>query len=77
MDGEFEVERELELGHRARARAPSPEGDIHRLRQYVASWQRWIFGGLDGLVSRQGGHRRTTRHILSYLHIPRPSSRDG
>ena len=64
------------LRERAR-RLYEREGDIHRLRQYVASWQRWIFGGLDGLVSRQGGHRRTTRHILSHLHIPRPCSRDG
>ena len=47
------------------------EADINRLRRYVTRWWCWLGGGLDGLVSRQGGPERTMRHILSTLHIVR------
>ena len=47
------------------------EADINQLWRYVQRWQRWIFGGLDKLVSKQGGAKRTMRTILSYLRISR------
>ena len=43
--------------------------DINQLLRYLERWQLWIFGGLRGLVSRQGGVRRTKKNILNYLHI--------
>ncbi|MBB85430.1 MAG: hypothetical protein CL931_16600 [Deltaproteobacteria bacterium] len=43
------------------------EGDWHRLRQYVLRWQRWHWGGLDGLVSRRGGARRSWHHVCTHL----------
>ncbi len=64
------------LRERAR-RLYEREGDIHRLRRYVARWWHWLHGGLDGLVSRQGGYSRLTKHILSHLQISRPRGRDG
>ncbi len=56
------------LRERAR-RLYEREADINQLWQYVQRWQRWIFGGLDKLVSKQGGAKRTMRYILSYLRI--------
>ena len=64
------------LRERAR-RLYEREADLHRLRQYVWRWQRWLHGGLDGLVSRQGGAPRTTRYILTHLRIPRAPGRGG
>jgi len=58
------------LRERAR-RLYEREADVNRLRQYVTRWWCWLGGGLDGLVSRQGGPERTMRHILSTLHIVR------
>jgi hypothetical protein len=54
------------LRERAR-RLYEQEGDWHRLRQYVLRWQRWHLGGLDGLVSRRGGARRTWHHVCTHL----------
>ena len=41
--------------------------DNNRLLQYVMRWQRWIFAGLKGLVSHQGGIKRLIKSILYYL----------
>ena len=41
--------------------------DKNRLLQYVMRWQRWIFAGLKGLVSHQGGIKRLIKSILYYL----------
>ena len=54
------------LWERAR-RLYEREGDIHRLRQYVLRWWRWHLGGLDGIVSRRGGARRTWHHVCTHL----------
>ena len=54
------------LRERAR-RLHEREGDRHRLRQYVLRWQRWHWGGLDGLVSRRGGARRSWHHVCTHL----------
>ena len=54
------------LRERAR-RLHEREGAWHRLRQYVLGWQRWHWGGLDGLVSRRGGARRTWHHVCTHL----------
>ena len=54
------------LRERAR-RLYEREGDWHRLRQYVLRWQRWHWGGLDGLVSRRGGARRSWHHVCTHL----------
>ena len=60
------------LRERAR-RLHEREGDRHRLRQYVLRWQRWHWGGLDGIVSRRGGTERTWYHVLTHLGRERPS----
>ncbi len=41
--------------------------DNNRLLQYVMRWQRWIFAGLKGLVSHQGGMKRLIKSVLYYL----------
>jgi len=43
------------------------EGDWQRLRQYVVRWQRWHLGGLDEMVRRKGGVKRTWHHVLTHL----------
>ena len=43
--------------------------DIHRLRQYITRWTRWLWGGLDGLVSRRGGVKRYLVYVLIKLRI--------
>ncbi len=61
------------LRERAR-RLHEREGDWQRLRQYVLRWQRWHWGGLDGIVSRKGGAQRSWQHVLTHLELQRPSS---
>lgn len=46
-----------------------------RLRQHATRWLRWLTGGLDGLVSRNGGLQRYGVRILTRLDIPGPSAR--
>ncbi len=43
--------------------------DIGRLRQYVTRWTPWLWGALDGLVSRKGGFKRYLVHVLIKLRI--------
>ena len=43
--------------------------DIGRLRQYVTRWTRWLWGALDGLVSRRGGVKRYWVYVLIKLQI--------
>jgi hypothetical protein len=43
--------------------------DIRRLWQYVTRWTRWLWGGLDGLVSRGGGVKRYMVYVLKQLRI--------
>lgn len=45
------------------------EADTDQLLRYLKRWQQWIFAGLNKQVSLQGGLRRITRYILSYLKI--------
>ena len=40
-----------------------------RLWRYVTSWCRWLWGGLDGMVSRKGGTRRVFVRLLRLLDI--------
>jgi hypothetical protein len=40
-----------------------------RLRQYVTRWTHWLWGGLDGHVSRKGGLRRYLVFVLKQLQI--------
>ena len=40
-----------------------------RLWQYVSRWTRWLWGGLDGLVSRKGGIRRYYFGVIKRLRI--------
>ncbi len=40
-----------------------------RLWQYVSRWTRWLWGGLDGLVSRKGGIRRYYSGVIKRLRI--------
>jgi RNA-directed DNA polymerase len=47
------------------------EANIDLLLQYLVRWQRWHFGGLAGLVSRQGGVQRTIKTIFYQLGIDR------
>ena len=39
----------------------------------AACWQRWHWGGLDGIVSRRGGAQRSWQHVLTHLELQRPS----
>ena len=58
--------------HRLRIRASrlyEQEASKLRLRQYVIRWWKWLHGGLDGLVSRKGGYKRLTQHIMACLRI--------
>ncbi|MEZ7979800.1 MAG: RNA-directed DNA polymerase [Myxococcota bacterium] len=48
------------------------EGDWQRLRQYVLRWWRWHLGGLDGMVRRKGGVKRTWHHVLTHLGLKHP-----
>ncbi len=43
--------------------------DISRLRQYITRWTRWLWGALDGLVSRRGGVKRYLVYVLIKLRI--------
>jgi hypothetical protein len=53
-----------------RARRLYEQGaDGCRLRQYVARWTRWLWGGLDGLVFRKGGVKHYTVFVLKHLQI--------
>ena len=53
-----------------RARRLYEQGaDGYRLRQYVARWTRWLWGGLDGLVFRKGGVKHYTVFVLKQLQI--------
>jgi RNA-directed DNA polymerase len=47
------------------------EAKFDLLLQYLLAWQRWHFGGLAGLVSRQGGVKRTIKTIFYQLGIDR------
>ena len=58
------------LRERAR-RLHEREGDRHRLRQYVLRWQRWHFGGLDGIVSRKYAGRRRRTQLAACADTPR------
>jgi hypothetical protein len=40
-----------------------------RLRQYVARWTCWLWGGLEALVSRKGGVKHYTVFVLKKLQI--------
>jgi len=40
-----------------------------RLWQYVSRWTRWLWAGMDGLVSRKGGVKRYMVPILKQLRI--------
>ena len=40
-----------------------------RLWEYVSRWTRWLWGGLDGLVSRKGGIRRYYFGVIKRLRI--------
>jgi len=42
---------------------------LHRLRQYVMRWCYWIWGGLKGLVSREGGMKRYWKDLNRRLII--------
>ncbi len=42
--------------------------DIRRLWQYVTRWTRWLWSGLDGLVSRGGGVKRYMVYVLKSRH---------
>jgi RNA-directed DNA polymerase len=43
--------------------------DTDRLWQYITRWTRWLWGALDGLVSRKGGVKRYWVHVLIKLRI--------
>ncbi len=43
--------------------------DIGRLRQYITRWTRWLWGALDGLVTRKGGIKRYMVYVLKDLQI--------
>ena len=43
--------------------------DIGRLRQYITRWTRWLWGALDGLVTRKGGVKRYMVYVLKDLQI--------
>ncbi len=43
--------------------------DVSRLRQYVTRWSRWLWGGLDGLVTRKGGVKLYMVYVLKQLQI--------
>ena len=54
---------------RTNARAPHERGvDQSRLLS-ICYFKRWLFGGLKGLVSRQGGIKRLVKSILNHLNI--------
>ena len=42
---------------------------INRLWQYVTRWFRWLWGGLDSLISMKGGVKRYMVYILKQLQI--------
>ena len=42
--------------------------DSRRLRRYVTRWTRWLWGGLDGLVTRKGGDKRYMVYVLKSRH---------
>ena len=44
-------------------------GDIGRLRQYITRWTRWLWGALDGLVSRRGDVKRYWVYVLIKFRI--------
>jgi RNA-directed DNA polymerase len=46
-----------------------PGADIGRLRQYITRWTRWLWGALDGLVTRKGGVKRYMVYVLKDLQI--------
>ena len=50
--------------------------DHNQLLQYVMRWQRWIFAGLKGLVSHQGGIKRLIKSVLYYLKKDRVNVQD-
>ena len=53
-----------------RARRLYEQGaDGCRLRQYVARWTCWLWGGLEALVSRKGGVKHYTVFVLKQLQI--------
>ncbi len=43
--------------------------DSRRLWRYVTRWTRWLWGGLDGLVTRKGGVKRYMVYVLKQLQI--------
>ncbi len=43
--------------------------DSRRLWRYVTRWTRWLWGGLDGLVSWKGGIKRYMVFVLKQLQI--------
>jgi RNA-directed DNA polymerase len=44
-----------------------------RLWRYLQRWVDWLWGGLGGTVSRQGGRRTYWIYILERLAIPKPA----
>jgi hypothetical protein len=53
-----------------RARRLYEQGaDTCQLRQYVTRWTRWLWGGLDGLVSWKGGLKGYLVFVLKQLQI--------
>ncbi|MBT3259156.1 MAG: hypothetical protein HN366_22260 [Deltaproteobacteria bacterium] len=40
-----------------------------RFRQYVTRWTRWLWGVLDGLISRKGGVKRYWVYVLIKLRL--------
>ncbi len=43
--------------------------DSCRLWRYVTRWTRWLWGGLDGLVTRKGGIKSYMVYVLKQLQI--------
>ena len=43
--------------------------DSDRLWRYVTRWTRWLWGALDGLVTRKGGVKRYMVYVLKQLQI--------
>ena len=43
--------------------------DSRRLWRYVTRWTRWLWGGLNGLVTRKGGDKRYMVYVLKQLQI--------
>jgi hypothetical protein len=59
-------------GHRLKERSRQlyrQEASSVRLRQYVANWWRWLWGGLEQLLCGIGGVRRYWVWVCTHLEI--------